>query len=94
DVIITGLEEFENIEVFSLYPNPNNGKFTLVLEGQDIENLELSIFNVLGQELYTEGLNYSGGRWSKRYDFDFAGGTYILQLRSGGKVLYKKVVVD
>ncbi|MFT5384031.1 MAG: PKD repeat protein, partial [Saprospiraceae bacterium] len=41
DVIITGLEEFENIEVFSLYPNPNNGKFTLVLEGQDIENLEL-----------------------------------------------------
>ena len=94
DVIVTGLEDFENIEVFNLYPNPNNGKFTLVLEGQNVDNLKLSLLNVLGQELYTEHLDYSGGSWTKTYDFDFASGTYVLQLRSGSKVMYKKVVVE
>ncbi len=94
DITITGIEDFENIDVFNLFPNPNDGQFTLVLEGQGGEDLQLRLFNVLGQNLYSEGLNFNGGRWSKTYDFELAAGTYVLQLRSGNKVLYKKVIME
>jgi len=95
DVMITGVEDFENIDIFNLYPNPNNGLFVLILEGRGAESLTFSLLNVLGQEMHSEQLDYTGGSWNKSFDFtNLAAGTYIVQLRSEGKVMYKKVVIE
>lgn len=41
----------------SLYPNPNNGSFTLSLEGVNTVGMKLEIRNALGQLVYDETIN-------------------------------------
>jgi PKD repeat protein len=94
-VIVTGIEDFENIEIFNVFPNPNNGNFTLVLEGIGADDLKLEIYNILGQSIYNELIDFRNGYFTKEYSFNnTAAGTYILQLKSGEKVMYKKFVIE
>ncbi len=94
-VIVTGIEDFENIDLFNVFPNPNNGSFTLMLEGYGTDDFKMEIYNVLGQSIYTEIIDFRNGRFTKTYSFDdIAAGTYIIQLKSGKKVMHKKIVVE
>ncbi len=53
-----GFNELKNTEgAFMLYPNPNNGKFTLTIENK-LKNGELRIYNMLGQEMHKQDLIY------------------------------------
>ncbi len=95
DIVILDVEDFENIDFINLYPNPNNGQFTLLIEGQVLGNLEFQFYDIIGQKLHSEILDFTGGRWIKNLDFrHLAAGAYILQLRSDNKVLHRKVVIE
>jgi uncharacterized repeat protein (TIGR03803 family) len=41
----------------TLYPNPNNGKFTVALSGKYYAHSTLEIYNILGQPVYSETVN-------------------------------------
>jgi hypothetical protein len=61
EVVITfescnvGIEDLEEIGI-NLYPNPNSGIFNITYDGTE-SNLHFSIFNIQGQEIYSEELN-------------------------------------
>ncbi len=94
-VIVTGIEDFENIDIFNVFPNPNIGSFTLILEGEGSYDLNLEMYNIIGQSIYFEMIDFRNGRFVKEYTLqNIAAGTYILQLKSGQKVMYKKIVVE
>ncbi len=69
-------------ESITIFPNPNNGVFAIA--APTINNktaLELSIFNIYGQSVYSTG-NYTGGQ------IDLSGearGMYMLRLSDGEK---------
>jgi len=53
------IEETKEVN-FNIYPNPNNGVFSLNINETENKNLSLNIFNVLGQVVYTENIqNYT-----------------------------------
>ncbi len=70
-----------------LYPNPNNGQFTLagmlanVIDGE----LGLEVVNVLGQTIYRDNVQVRNGSIEKRIELPgtLAHGTYILNLKTG-----------
>ena len=94
-VVITSNDDIGLLEKFDLYPNPNNGEFILYLEGLPTRDLQLNLYNILGQEIHQEELDFSNGKIIKTYHFqNLAAATYILQIRSEGKMMYKKVVVE
>ena len=65
----------------SLYPNPNNGKFTLIAEGVNAD-AALAIINTLGQTIYTERLTVNG-TFKKEIDLqNVATGIYLLRLKN------------
>ena len=47
----TGFKDAEFLDKLSVYPNPNNGRFSVELEGATFENLTVNVVNALGQEI-------------------------------------------
>ncbi len=94
-VIVSAVEEIPGIQVFEVFPNPNSGRFTLLLEGSPLDELTLSLANAIGQQLLEERVDFRSGKLNRSFNLaEFPGGTYILQLRSNDKVLYKKLVIE
>lgn len=48
---VTEVEEFSNENTFSVYPNPSNGKFRVILS-KDISEGELFIYSITGQVVF------------------------------------------
>ena len=63
-IVRVGVGEIDNddiIEYFDLFPNPNEGTFTLNIQALRNANLEIQVFNILGQLVFTKQSNQSGG---------------------------------
>ena len=52
----TGIENIASSETISIYPNPNNGVFTI---SSSIESLNITVINTLGQTVKTETIKNS-----------------------------------
>jgi len=81
---------------FNIYPNPAHNQFTLA--GQlTIDNCQLSIllYDAFGQLVYEEQPGNVSGFISKTINTSsLAVGIYYLQIRSGGEIISRKVVVE
>jgi len=94
-VVITGVEEIPGISDFNVFPNPNNGRFTLVLRGNSMDNLQVSFTNMLGQVILQDQLDFRSGNVMREFVMDdLAAGLYIFQVKSGAKSIYRKIVVE
>ncbi len=90
-----GIGENELNVGVSVFPNPNNGTFTLVLSSENNENVNLSIRSIIGEEVYSaEELNVSGELTEVIDLSKFAEGVYFLILENNNKVLTEKIVVQ
>ena len=80
-------------EVFaglSIYPNPNNGQFTV--SSEDFEgDVTFQIYGVSGSMLYEKTTN---GEQTVSFDNNLSAGTYFLRIISGDKVAARKIVVE
>lgn len=54
-------ETFTNAKVSKLYPNPNNGSFSVELRLERAENVELSIYDLNGRLLFSEKVAANAG---------------------------------
>lgn len=72
----------------SLYPNPNNGRFTLAVKGWDAgligTQLRMDLIDALGQAVYHVELNPASTDWKTQIDLGtgIANGRYVLRLSS------------
>ncbi len=101
---VTNIEEESMIpEEYSLeqnYPNPFNPNTTITVALPEAGNISLTIYNILGKEIVTI---YSGNLKEGIHKFTWNGqnsnnrkvstGAYIYQLKAGGKVFTKKLVL-
>ena len=91
----TGIGENElNIGV-SVFPNPNNGTFTVKLSSDKNETVRLTIRNIVGETVYSEKDLTVNGEFVKVIDLStYAEGIYFLMLENNNKVLTEKIVVQ
>lgn len=89
------VEDIPGISRFDVFPNPNSGRFTLVMEGAPQNELELSLTNVLGQRLHSEKADFRSGQLTRDFSFSqLSAGMYILQVKSGEKAMFRKLVIE
>ncbi len=82
-IMITGIEGTSAANFFSLYPNPNDGRFELRFNVDKKENYVLEIYDVLGQVVYREDLTSFSGTYSKQIDLSTKErGVYTIRLKS------------
>ncbi len=75
----------------NLYPNPNEGTFTVDLRRLDTSNtIKIELFNINGQLIYQK--NTAEALFS--INTNETSGVYFLRLTSGGQVINKKVIIS
>ena len=88
----TGIEENTSDNVLSIYPNPSNGKFTLVTNGVVGSRYVIEITNVHGKSVVNESQIQANSYIE--IDINKSAGVYFVLLRNEeGKVVARKRIV-
>jgi hypothetical protein len=91
-----GLDELnaDNIAI-NVFPNPNDGRFTVSVKGFE-GSVDLLILNNIGQTIVNERLGHHGtSMFSRDYDLSsFPPGMYFLRFSDGDIVRTKKVIIQ
>ncbi len=94
DCIFVGIEDNPAVETFNIFPNPNEGTFNIELVGEAEENIELTVFDVLGQAIYTDNYDFYSGELNTQIELqNIAPGTYMIKLAVRDRASYQKIVV-
>ena len=79
----------------SVFPNPNNGTFTVKLSSVSHEVVKLRIRSIVGESVLSEEQLTVNGEFIKTIDLSkFAEGIYFLILENNNKVITEKIVVQ
>ena len=90
----TSKEELE-LEEFSMFPNPNDGRFNLTLQSASNAKINVRILNAEGKTIYNQKLKPSGGLCTQEIDISGeAKGLYFLNVEQKGKFLSRKIVLQ
>lgn len=89
---ITGLDKPEE-ESFTIYPNPTEGIFTLLFKTTP-SDLQLSLFNMAGQEVYKTADLQSNSNQVSVHTKNLPAGVYTLTLITDGSVRNKKLIIQ
>lgn len=69
-----------------MYPNPNNGSFTLKGKINNTEKVQLQILNAVGQVVYTNEANTTNGKLQQDINLgSIANGIYLLRIQAGAE---------
>jgi hypothetical protein len=82
----------ENQDYFNLYPNPNDGHFSVDFTSSQLaENYTLTIYNLIGTEVYREELSKDNS--VRQFDLSFLNpGTYLVIITSNEILLTQKFI--
>ena len=93
----SGISELNNELGFNIYPNPNDGKFTLKISNQYTinRNMNLNIFALLGQTVYSESLEMSNKEFYKRINLsNLSKGLYFIRISDSKNDFTGKIVIQ
>lgn len=85
----------DNSGEFSIYPNPNDGEFSLNLNtiGNINKELRIKIYDLTGRLVYKDALNTSNEKVSEQIYTCLQSGMYIVQATIGGKSYSARLTV-
>jgi subtilisin-like proprotein convertase family protein len=79
---------------FVLYPNPNNGTFTINFEADNAYPVEVSVFDLRGREVFTKSYT-NQSIFNESIDLGaIQSAVYLLKVKNGTRSVTKKIVVD
>jgi hypothetical protein len=93
DVIFTGLGELQGSS-FTIYPIPNDGKFTVTIVIPGDDNFTISVYNELGSKVFEQtGVNVDG-KAQQAIDLNNPGrGVYTVIFKGNNQTVIRKVLV-
>ncbi|MEI6346421.1 MAG: M1 family aminopeptidase [Bacteroidota bacterium] len=91
---ITNVNNYGDINLFALYPNPAKNSVTLDLKLERKDNVEINFVNLLGQIVYTESFNYVDDIHTNIDVSNLRSGVYFINVNTSKGTLQKKFVKD
>lgn len=84
--------EFQSMD---LYPNPNNGTFTLNFQTDSKEAITVKVLSIQGKEVFREEIKDFSGSYTKKIDItNQAKGVYFLNILQGEQKMTKKLIYN
>jgi len=88
-----GIDERKAGEKFSLYPNPSDGSFVLVLDTEEQDLYDVRIYNTVSEIVFSEDRVLLGKGLQKEYRLPLVKGIYFVRLTNGDDELVRKFLV-
>ena len=92
--VINGEKEIKAERNISIYPNPNNGLFTIALNGPDLENYNVKVMNMAGQVVYTYNSAASGSIMKTFNVSHLDKGFYIVNVSTNSEEHITKMIIE
>ncbi|MCB0403116.1 MAG: Omp28-related outer membrane protein [Flavobacteriales bacterium] len=91
---LVSTEEFDNFanSGMKVYPNPNNGNFTISINAEGVYNL--SVVNLLGEEVYHAKVNNASATNVNVDLSELPAGVYVVKLANNEHVATQKIIVE
>jgi hypothetical protein len=90
DVPVIQVDDF----TCKVYPNPNNGLFTVEIESSQSNPLALELFSADGKSVAKQKLKYASGSQTIQFGkANLVGGVYTLQVKFGNRIVSRKLIV-
>jgi len=86
---LVGLEGEINIELLNVFPNPNNGNFSLNFE-KVYNYIELNVFDIQGNIVYTSSFNNSS---NVHLNLELPPGVYASKVITDKKMMFTKIII-
>ncbi|MBL4735179.1 MAG: choice-of-anchor B family protein [Flavobacteriales bacterium] len=94
--IVTSINEYGEFPInVIVYPNPNRGLFVLKTNLHERTKLSLTIYNLIGEQIYSENIGTFQGNYTQQIDLsDQAGGIYYVQIIADKGASIAKIIVE
>ncbi|WP_339838976.1 reprolysin-like metallopeptidase [uncultured Flavobacterium sp.] len=91
---ITASAESFGLSDFSLYPNPNNGNFTVQFNSESTNNINISVHDLRGREVYSNAYK-NNGLFNQTLNLNnIMSGIYLVTVQDGSRKEVKKIIVE
>ncbi|OIQ15985.1 MAG: hypothetical protein BM557_10535 [Flavobacterium sp. MedPE-SWcel] len=90
---VNGTDDF-GLESFKLYPNPNNGSFSVSFNSQVSSNVAITVHDIRGREVFSNQYKNTGLFATDVNLEDIQSGLYIVTVTDGSRRAVKKIVVQ
>ena len=98
DVLIdpcTGINNLNNLFGVNLFPNPNNGSFTLELSSHNNDLVTIKIINSLGIVVYKKSNIIINRKYSENINLNnFSDGVYLMFIENNKSNLIRKIIIQ
>ncbi len=91
----TGIGELAEQVTLSVYPNPNNGQFTLTLQSNEPQSVNITLLNILGEVMEDSGNISIDGIFTKGYDLEnLDAGIYFIRVNGDKGFLIQRIIKE
>ena len=89
------LEGGETISNLDVYPNPSRDIFNITFVSETVQDLQVRVLNVVGEETVKEDLQQYVGEYVKIIALNkYSKGIYFLEIETGSGVINKKLILQ
>jgi subtilisin-like proprotein convertase family protein len=92
-VILLGTDSF-GFEDFALYPNPNNGKFTVQFTSASNSKIAIAVHDIQGRKILDKSYTNSGLFNQDLQLENTQAGVYLVTITDGDKKIVKRIVIE
>ncbi len=91
--LVLGVEvnEFQN---FVIFPNPNNGNFTVQFNSISNNQIQIDVHDIRGREVFSKNYNNTGLFNESLNLENLQSGVYLVSVQDGNKKIVKKIIVQ
>ena len=93
NVTVTDISEAEFKNSFEVYPNPNKGMFTVEFNITAKQNIQFSVKDITGREIYNKRVSGHSGLFQEELELDCAPGVYSLEVWSDSFSINRKLII-
>jgi hypothetical protein len=93
--VVNGIADNIPVQNINVFPNPNNGTFTLTFDMISQANVLLQISDLLGKTVYEERLGNYNGTYNRQLNLsELNKGVYLLSIQVGDERINKRIILQ